>query len=498
VRRDRDVCLGPRGPFWESCLYRLDLARAREADCLVVNHALFFRDLATGGRILPPHDVAILDEAHRAEEAAAAQSGVSIGPAAVSRLLLDVRRAAGPAGRRRGRGAGDGAERVGREADLFFAEARRVAEDLMERRAPGRRGTRSEADTWSARLPAGALTSDRLLQPLRDLERSLESQVEGAAEALQQQTLAALALRSRDLRERLEMFLSQKAPDTVYWAEGPATGRGCTLRALPIEVAPMLRQRLFESRRTVVLTSATLTAGGSFAHLRARLGITSATEVALGSPYDYARQALLYLPGSMPDPVSEPAAFGDAVASECRRLIAASDGGALVLFTSYALLRRVHAALSEEPALRGMPIFRHAPDGTATALLEGFRSGRRGVLLGTLTFWQGVDVPGEALRCVIITRLPFEVPDHPAAAARAELIQARGADPFAEDSLPEAVLTFRQGFGRLIRSGEDRGVVAVLDPRLTTRGYGATFLESLPACPRTSSLEEVARFFAVS
>jgi len=500
VRRDRDVCLGARGPFWESCLYRLDLARARQADCLVVNHALFFRDLASGGRILPPHGVAILDEAHRAEEAAAAQSGTSLSPAAVTRLLHDVRHAGGPTAprRRRRRGLPEAAECVAREGDLFFADVRRVATSLLERRAPGRRAPRSESDGWSVRLPSGALSSDRLPARLRDLEQALESESQASPDAPEQQTLLALALRARDLRERLDLFLSQRAPDTVYWAEREATERGSTLRALPIEVAPMLRQRLFGSGRTVILTSATLTAGGTFAHLRSRLGITAAAETALGSPYDYARQSLLYLPDGMPDPVAEPGAFGSAVARECRHLIAASDGGALVLFTSYALLHRVHEALAGDAALRGMPIYRHAPDGTATALLEGFRSGRRGVLLGTLTFWQGVDVPGDALRCVIITRLPFDVPDHPAAEARAELIHARGGDPFTEDSLPEAVLTFRQGFGRLIRSGEDRGVVAVLDPRLQTRGYGPTFLESLPPCPRTSNLEDVRRFFSAT
>jgi ATP-dependent DNA helicase DinG len=245
----------------------------------------------------------------------------------------------------------------------------------------------------------------------------------------------------------------------------------------------------------VVLTSATLTVAGSFAHARDRLGLTTADEQALGSPYDYRRQALLYLPPAVPDPGADPDGFAEAVAHESAALVAASDGGALLLFTSYALLERVHAVLATEPGMRDRPLLKALPDGPMTALLERFRSGRRAVLLGALGFWQGIDVPGEALRMVVVTRLPFEVPGHPATAARAAAIAARGGDAFLDDSLPEAVLTFRQGFGRLVRSRQDRGVVAVLDPRLRTRAYGATFLESLPPCPRTSSIEDVAGFF---
>jgi len=324
----------------------------------------------------------------------------------------------------------------------------------------------------------------------------LRQAARAAPETAAAQALSACAERARDLRERIGLFLEQRMADAVYWIEVPPEGRGgATLRVTPVEIAPILRQRLFDGRRSIVLTSATMTAAGSFAHLRRRLGITAAGEVALGSPYDFPRQVLLYLPRAMPDPVSSPPEFAEAIVRECRRLLLASEGGAFVLFTSYALLNSTHQALARDRALRHLGLFRQAPGGGASTILEAFRMTRRGVLLGTLTFWQGVDVPGDALRSVIITRLPFEAPDHPLAEARSEIIRARGGDPFTDDTLPEAILTFRQGFGRLIRSRSDRGLVAALDPRLLTRGYGEAFLESLPGCPRTDSIEEVVRFF---
>jgi ATP-dependent DNA helicase DinG len=488
VRRDRDVCLGARGPFWDDCLYRRDLILARDAEIVVVNHALFFLDLALGGRILPPHAAVVLDEAHRAEEAAASQFGSRLGPGAVTRLLADLR-PAGRGRRRRGpaRDSPGTAAAVRREADAFFAAARRLVRDA---RRPGR----------AAPLPPGALPREPLLTALDRLKEAMALEEKDAREPEARQSLAALGLRADDLRQRVDRFVRQPDTDAVYWVEnrpgpGGAAEDSVFLQAAPIEIAPILRRRLFESGRTVVLTSATLTVAGSFGHARQRLGLTAAMEHSLGSPYDYRRQALLYLPPSVPDPGSDPDAFASAVAEECRALVAASDGGALVLFTSYALLERVHAVLEAEPGMRHRPLLRALPDGPMTALLERFRAGRRGVLLGALGFWQGIDVPGEALRLVVVTRLPFEVPDHPATAARAQAIAARGGDPFLDDSLPEAVLTFRQGFGRLVRSRQDRGVVAVLDPRLRTRAYGATFLESLPSCPRTSSIGDVAAFF---
>jgi len=499
VRRDRDVCLGARGPFWEDCLYRRDLMRAREADLLIVNHALFFLDLKTGGRILPPHAVVILDEAHRVEESVVSQLGVSVSDRSVARLLEDLgsrERSARPGGRGPGtRSAAPGifpgvVSRIKEAAADFFEEVRHRAEALHRDTAGAARAP--DTPGFQIRLREAGVVDDRLRAPLHDLESALE---ERARQARPEEAPAVLSLatRTRDLRERLSSLLEQRLPDSVYWAECPKHRRGAALHAAPIEVAHVLRRQLFEDGRTIVLTSATLAAAGSFAHVRRRLGVVAAAEVVLGSPYDYEQQALVYLPASMPDPASDPEGFGEGVTDTCRLLLRASGGGAFVLFTSYALLRRVHDALSRDPALRDLELFRHEP-GQASPILERFRMTRNGALLGTMTFWQGVDVPGEALRLVIITRLPFEAPGQPIFEARAEAIRAQGGDPFTEDALPETILTFRQGFGRLIRSREDRGVVAVLDPRLRTRPYGALFLESIPPCRRTESIEEAELF----
>jgi ATP-dependent DNA helicase DinG len=501
VRRDRDVCLGARGPFWEDCLYRRDLARARDADLLIVNHALFFLDLKTGGRILPPHGAVILDEAHRVEESVISQFGFSVSDRSVARLFEDLgSRARGRRAPLIGGGPKDTAAavpagllpRLEEAAAEFFEEVWRRAPELQ--RPGGHGGGPSEAATLLVRIRAAGLFADRLRAPLLDLEAALEDRARsGAAE--EAPALLSLGTRARDLRERLTTFLEQRLSDSVYWVERDAGRRGAALHTAPIEIAHVLRPRLFEDGRRVVLTSATLAAAGSFAHLRRRLGVVGAAEVVLGSPYDYETQALLYLPASMPDPVSDPEEFARGVTEACRRLLRASGGGAFILFTSYALLGRVHDALAADPTLSGLHLFRHEP-GMASPILEKFRMTRKGVLLGTMTFWQGVDVPGDALRLLVITRLPFEVPGHPQSEARAEAIRSRGGDPFNEDVLPEAILTFRQGFGRLIRGHADRGVVAVLDPRLRTRPYGALFLESLPECGRTESPEEAERFLS--
>ncbi|MHC4860577.1 MAG: ATP-dependent DNA helicase, partial [Planctomycetota bacterium] len=260
-------------------------------------------------------------------------------------------------------------------------------------------------------------------------------------------------------------------------------GRRIELHSAPVRVAELLDGLPFSEVRTVVLTSATLTVGRdrSFAFLRDRLGLPEAEEEALGSPFDFVRQVKVYLPGEMPDPRSGDG-YEEAVAREVMRAVERSDGRAFVLFTSYRMLDRVFDQVREEIEGRGYRLLRQGGGLPRSRLLEVFREDVTSVLFGTDSFWQGVDVPGEALSHVVITKLPFEVPDRPLVMARLEEIEARGGNAFMEYSLPRAVLKLKQGFGRLIRNREDRGAVTILDPRVGTKRYGRIFLDSLPEC----------------
>jgi ATP-dependent DNA helicase DinG len=273
----------------------------------------------------------------------------------------------------------------------------------------------------------------------------------------------------------------------VYYLE--IRGRGIFLRASPNDVSRIVREALFDRMRATVLTSATLAVDGSFAYVKSRLGIREAAEVRVPSEFDYARQALLYLPRRIPSPKAP--TFSAAAAREVIEILKRSRGRAFVLFTSYAMLRAVQQFVE-----MSLP-FPILVQGTAprSILLEQFRSTPNAVLLATSSFWQGVDVVGEALSCVIIDKLPFASPGDPITAARIEAIKARGDDAFADYQVPLAILALQQGLGRLIRHRTDRGVLAILDPRLRTMGYGRRFLESLPPAPVTQDLAAVERFF---
>jgi ATP-dependent DNA helicase DinG len=452
-----DRCFGRRCPFLGVCFSEAARARAAEADLVIANHALYFADLGLraadeGASVLPEHDAVVFDEAHRLEDAAASWLGGRVSAAGVHRLARDVERtcrdAARPVPARP-------LDRTVRAGDALIAATCPPA---------GRRRIRRPPTDGLLRL-AGALV---------ELGESLR----GGGEELD-----LLARRSLRLTADAEACLEAGGLERVVWAEPGA------IVWAPVDVSEPLRELLWTEGPTAVLVSATLTAASDFGFVRWRLGLDHAREVVLESPFDFRNQVLLYLPRHLPDPRAE---RYDEVAEEVLALCRLSRGRALVLTSSYKALD----ALAER--LRGRLAFELLVQGEAPRerLLDRFRRDVSSVLLATATFWQGVDVRGESLSLLVIDKLPFGAPGDPLVEARSERIAGDGGDPFFEYALPSAVLQLRQGFGRLIRSHSDRGVVAILDPRVRTRAYGRAFLASLPQCPVVADRAAVGDFFA--
>jgi ATP-dependent DNA helicase DinG len=452
-----DRCAGRRCPLLTTCFSELARERAGEAELVIANHALYFADLAVrrrsdGPGVLPEHDAVVFDEAHRLEETAAGWFGGRVSLAGLRQLLRDVERALRETG--------------SLLPTRALAQIDRSGEELVGGLDPGRGRRRlTEAEVEAALEPASEL-AEALVQ--------LAASLKGAGEDEE-----GLARRSLALVEDLDACLSVADENSVSWAEAGA------LAWAPVDVSDHLREALWERPVTAVLVSATLEAR----FLRRRLGIDEAREVALESPFDFREQALVYVPHRFPEPRAS--GYYERLADEVVSLCRLSAGRALVLTSSYRALdelwERARPRISY-PAMR-------QGDAPRERLLERFRDEVDSVLFATSTFWQGVDVQGESLSLLVIDKLPFAAPGDPLVEARCERIARAGGDWFAEYALPSAVLQLRQGFGRLIRGHEDRGVVAILDPRLHTRAYGRRFLESLPPCPVASDPGAVAGFF---
>ncbi len=470
-----DTRIGPRCTHHEACFVTKLRREAAAADVVVVNHHLFFADLALRGPhhggILPDYDVVIFDEAHQLEDVATGFFGASVSTGKLERLARDSEQVL----------AGEGVPLAGHlrtATHNFFAALPPV------RAASGNREP----------LPPEAFTGalERRFFALDDALEALGAH--GRLRRAESESLGQLARRAGQARDELARVAEGADGRSVAWQS--SRGRGVAVGVSPVDVSETLREALYHRTDTVVMTSATLTTGGDFGFLRRRLGIDfEVDELTLASPFDYATQAGLYLPEGLPEP-RDPG-FRVAAAEEIDALVGITGGGAFVLCTATKQMHALADRLRPRLVDRGLPVLVQG-ERPKTRLLERFQEAGDAVLFATASFWEGVDVPGDALRLVVIDKLPFDVPSDPLVRARCEAMERAGGKPFMELLVPAAALALKQGFGRLIRSQRDRGLVAILDPRIRTRRYGKVFLDSLPDASRCYSRDEARAFWALA
>jgi ATP-dependent DNA helicase DinG len=471
-----DLCTGQKCKQFQRCFLTLMHQRAQESDIIIVNHHLFFADLALKGKdndneggVLPEYHAVVFDEAHEIEDVAGQYFGVSVSNYRFQELHRDISAVA--------RAKQFGSAELDRILDRFEELAAQLFALLPAAEGRGAFGARTAFLERHEDVYSDLLASIELIGSHLKLLKNPPEEVN----PLQRRTV--------ELGLALRFVLENDDPAYVYWIE--RRGRGVFLQATPIDVAPILAERLFDQVDTVILTSATLAVAGGFEFVKKRLGIAQARTLIVPGHFDYRKQALLYVPQHLPDPRN--ATFPKSAGDEVLALLKLSRGRAFVLFTSHQQMRMMYDRISLEldypTLLQGT--------GPRSALLEEFRATPNCVLFATSSFWQGVDVPGEQLSCVIIDRLPFAVPSDPIVDARVQKVRNEGGNPFYEYQVPQAAIALKQGFGRLIRSRSDRGVLVLLDNRVTKQRYGQVFFDSLPDYGFTTKITDVEKFFNV-